>query len=263
MVYRGRYLGVFTNDVDAGGFYLSADGFPPLQYEIIDGGLPAGFGYAQNLAAFSAFGTPSDEPGEYSVTVRATDHSTGLSTVAVFTLTLVAAPEVTWNGVEATVRIDLLDNYAVTNLPADYAVASDPLSKTRHLYLRRIAANGYTKGSPAGEWNRTDAREDQVDVTLSSYYIGVYAVTAYQYAFVNAGTTGGAATPQANVSWNVIRRSAAVGATAAGWLAKLTLGVANNPANAGKLIAFDLPTDAQWENAGRGRPAHTRLPVNV
>jgi hypothetical protein len=75
----------------------------------------------------------------------------GLYADAVWTLALVAAPEVTRDEVEATVMIDLSANYAVTNLSADYAVASDPLPKTSQasVTLETVRGSGAVSATAA------------------------------------------------------------------------------------------------------------------
>ena len=196
--------------------------------------------------------------GTGTVTVRATvanGTAVGTAYVQDFAVTVNASytsdPSVTWNGVDHTIMIDLT-TYAVTRLPADFDVKSDNLSKTEHLYLRRINAGTFEMGAPSHELGYA-ANQAQKTVTLSSgYYVGVYAVTAYQYAKINGtATPANSARPQASIAWNTIRGTAAptVGSTPGGWLATLEFNVKNGPSKLA--LGFDLPTEAQWEFACR------------
>ena len=124
--------------------------------------------------------------------------------------------------------------------------------KTTKLVLRRIEAGTFTMGSPAGESGR-DSDETHHQVILTKpYYIGLFEVTQKQWQLVtgsNPSYFSGDKRPVEEVSWNAIRgnsgtynwpNSTAVDANSfIGRLQKRTG------------LAFDLPTEAQWEFACR------------
>lgn len=132
--------------------------------------------------------------------------------------------------------------------------------KTAKMAFRKIpAANvSWMMGSPAWETGRTAARETPHAVTLTNdYYMGVFPVTQTQYANVSGGSYPSWATvdrltrPVEQVSWEDLRGKATAGYD---WPAN---GHAVLPTSfIGKLrtltgMAFDLPTDAEWEFACR------------
>ncbi len=121
--------------------------------------------------------------------------------------------------------------------------------KTTKLVLRKIEAGTFTMGSPSGESGRW-ADESQHQVTLTKpYYIGVFEVTQKQYALVmgsNPSYFSGDKQPVETVSWNTIRGNtnwpASSAVSADSFMGRLR-------ARTG--LAFDLPTEAQWEHACR------------
>jgi YD repeat-containing protein len=161
--------------------------------------------------------------------------------------------------------VDLSDGPSASSYPVSYLSAAPPGGwsdeyKTTKMVFRRIPAGTFTMGSPVGELGRDAAwlgDETQRQVTLAqSFYIGVFEVTQKQWERVKGtwpsyfnNTSYRDSRPAELVSYSGIRGSSA----GAGW-------PANNNVDAdsfmGRLRArtgktFDLPTEAQWEYAGR------------
>ena len=125
--------------------------------------------------------------------------------------------------------------------------------KTLKLVLRAIPAGTYIMGSPDGEVGRA-ANEIEHKVTLTRpFYAGVFEVTQKQYELVmgiNPAEYEGYTRPVEKVSYDDIRGSE----KGAGW-------PANNAVDEDSFmgilraktgLAFDLPTEGQWEFACRG-----------
>jgi len=157
--------------------------------------------------------------------------------------------------------VDLSAGPSASSYPVTYLAAVPPGGwtdeyKTTKLVLRRIPAGTFTMGSPANELGRA-AAEIQHQVTLTqSFYIGVFEVTQKQWERV-MGTWPSDFTnviyrdsrPVEQVSYNDIRGSS-VGTN---WPASSNVDtnffMGRLRARTGK--AFDLPTESQWEYAGR------------
>jgi formylglycine-generating enzyme required for sulfatase activity len=165
------------------------------------------------------------------------------------------------------------DSYLVVDLSGGPSASSYPVSylstvpdggwtdeyKTTNMVFRRIPAGTFTMGSPTNELGRESAwgDETQHQVTLMQpFYVGVFEVTQRQWERV-MGTWPGYfnnvsyrdARPVERVSYNMIRG----GNAGTNWPAN-----ANVDADSfmGRLRArtgktFDLPTESQWEYAGR------------
>jgi formylglycine-generating enzyme required for sulfatase activity len=157
--------------------------------------------------------------------------------------------------------VDLSEGPDATNWPVSY-LAAPPVGgwtdeyKTTKLVLRRIPAGTFTMGSPETElgWY---GDEPQHAVTLTKdFYIGVFEVTQKQWErvmgnwpsyFTNAAYRE--SRPVETVSYNDLRGTVA----GANWP---TDGNVDTNSFMGRLRAktgqaFDLPTEAQWEQACR------------
>ena len=140
--------------------------------------------------------------------------------------------------------------------------------RTTSLVMRKCPAAGveWTMGSVAESGrSTTNGRENAHKVTLAdNYYLGVFPVTQSQYALVKSGTTRPSPScfqyeadkkmrPVENICWNEVRCSngEASGAATYFWPnaphASSFLGCLR--AKTG--IAFDMPSEAQWEFACR------------
>ena len=148
------------------------------------------------------------------------------------------------------------------------AVTDNPAYKTTKLLMRKIEAAGieWTMGSTEAETQRTSERETTHLVKLEdNYYIGVFEVTQEQWKNIATNSTrsanftvDGNMRPMEMVCYNEIRLK--VNSNAAATSAEVTN--YNWPKNPNPLsflgllrtrsgIAFDLPSEAQWEFAAR------------
>ena len=156
--------------------------------------------------------------------------------------------------------------YLVVDLSGGPSAASWPVSaledvpsggwtdeyKTTKLVLRRIEAGTFTMGSPLDESGRYSG-ESQHKVTLTKpYYIGVFEVTQKQYELVTGGNPSyysGDKRPVEKVSWNDIRGDSSTYNWPNSTAVDANSFVGRIRARTG--LAFDLPTEAQWEHACR------------
>jgi formylglycine-generating enzyme required for sulfatase activity len=147
-------------------------------------------------------------------------------------------------------------NYSVSYLAAAPAGGWTDEYKTTKLVLRRLPAGTFTMGSPINEFAH-ESNENQHQVTLTQpFYVGVFEVTQKQWervmgtwpsSFTNA--TYRESRPVEQVSYDMIRGTG-VGTN---WPAS---GDVDGSSFMGRLRArtgraFELPTESQWEYAGR------------
>ncbi len=162
--------------------------------------------------------------------------------------------------------VDLSAGQTASHYPVSYMTAvptggwTDDY-KTTKMVFRRIPAGTFTMGSPTNELGYRGETQHQVTLT-QPFYIGVFEVTQKQWervmgtwpsAFTNASCRD--ARPVERVSYDMIR-----GANAgADWPCNND-GFATNSVDADSFMgrlrartgkAFDLPTESQWEYAGR------------
>ena len=157
--------------------------------------------------------------------------------------------------------VDLSAGPSVSNYPVSY-LTGVPVGgwtdehKTTKLVLRRILSDTFTMGSPTNELGRYDD-ETQHQVTLTqSFYIGVFEVTQKQWErvmgtwpswFNNANYRD--SRPVEQVRYNDIRGASAGTVWPANSNVDADSFMGRLRARTGK--AFDLPTESQWEYAGR------------
>jgi len=140
--------------------------------------------------------------------------------------------------------IDVSAGPSAATYPVTYATGTDlgtfncDVYKTSKIVLRKVTAG---KPYPA-KLNATNVLEAADVVTpAKDYYIGVFEVTAAQYAKVmDVGAASSA--PVTSVSWNALRDDKT------GFFLKLC---AKCRDTGGAVTGFDLPTEAQWDIAAR------------
>ncbi len=164
------------------------------------------------------------------------------------------------------VVIDLSGGPSSTNYPVSYLFAPPPGGwtdeyKTTKLVLRRIPAGTFTMGSPFNELGRDDD-EVEHEVTLTKdFYIGVFEVTQEQWYRVMGNypswftnVTYRNTRPVEMVSYYDIREDPANSAISPNWPQSSQV---HADSFMGRLRArtglstLDLPTESQWEYAGR------------
>ncbi len=175
--------------------------------------------------------------------------------------------------------VDVSGGPGATNYPCSYLGDVPPggwtdVYKTDRLVLKKIPAGTFTMGSPTNEIGCV-TNETQHKVTLSrGYYIGIFEVTQRQWENVMGNlpsyfcnSTVYACRPVEQVSSYDIRESSDNSAINPNWpQSEQVFGASFMGRLRAKtgLLAFDLPTEAQWEYACRaGSPAALNSGYNL
>ncbi|MBQ9344542.1 MAG: SUMF1/EgtB/PvdO family nonheme iron enzyme [Kiritimatiellae bacterium] len=178
----------------------------------------------------------------------------------------------TWLPAEALQTLEVTENavdalYLVVDMSGGAAAESWPVErlsaapqggwmdehKRSKLVLRRIEAGTYVMGAPEGEPGSTALYERQRTVVLTDpHYIGVFEVTQEQWELATGGNPSeyaGPARPVERVSYDDIRGASA----GTNWPASAEVDAESfmGVLRAKTSLAFDLPTEAQWEHACR------------
>ena len=165
-----------------------------------------------------------------------------------------------FNGPESYLVVDLSAGSSALSYPITYLPSVPPggwtdAYKTTQMVFRRIPAGTFVMGSPTNELGRySDETQHQVTLT-QDFYIGVFEMTQKQWERVMGAwpsyfdnVSYRDARPVEQVNYNVVRGSSPA------WPGY------NNNVDANSFMgrlrartgrAFDLPTESQWEYAGR------------
>jgi len=183
--------------------------------------------------------------------------------------TLMVLPIVVETPITEYLVVDLSDGPSASSYPVSYLYAVPPGGwsdeyKTTKMVFRRIPAGTFMMGSPVSELGQiyTWGDETRHQVTLTQpFYIGIFEVTQMQWERVMGtwpsyfnNATYYASRPVERVSYYQIRENPNnIGDSAVNWP---TNSLVNANSFMGKLRsrtgkAFDLPTESQWEYAGR------------
>jgi formylglycine-generating enzyme required for sulfatase activity len=263
VAYRGRFY-PDHGDYSAGfRVALAPDSVPPETTTTMSSTSSSS---STTSSTTSTTDSTSTDSTSTSLTTTTTSDSTTSESSTTSSTTTTTTTSTTTSSTTATITgdyliVDLSAGPSATDYPVS-SLSSVPVGgwtdeyKTTKLVFRRIPAGTFTMGSPTNELGRS-SHETQHQVTLTQdFCIGVFEVTQRQWERV-MGTWPSYFTnaiyrdsrPVERVSYNMIRGSSA----GAGW-------PANNNVDAdsfmGRLRArtgriFDLPTDSQWEYAGR------------
>lgn len=162
--------------------------------------------------------------------------------------------------------IDLSGGSSASSYPVSY-MSTPPVGgwtdkyKLTKLVLRRVEAGTFMMGSPDSESGRYSNEAYHKVILTKPYYMGVFEVTTKQWSLVT-GNSGSTKKPVLTTYEKI--RGNALKADSMGYYTTKTSycwpdsTAVDSTSFIGKLRsrcgskAFDLPTEAQWENAARG-----------
>ncbi len=186
------------------------------------------------------------------------------------------AGDETWLPAEASQTLEVTENavdalYLVVDMGGGAAAESWPVErlsaapqggwldehKRNKLVLRRIEAGTFVMGAATNEPGSTSLYEKQRTVVLTDpHYMGIFEVTQAQWKLATGGNPSeyaGEARPVERVSYDDIRGASAGTNWPAG--AEVDEDSFLGALRAKTGLAFDLPTEAQWEHACRAGTA--------
>ncbi|MBR4125252.1 MAG: formylglycine-generating enzyme family protein [Victivallales bacterium] len=152
--------------------------------------------------------------------------------------------------------IDLSGGHSARRYPCRFTNTvpnvSDDCCRTTELWLRRIPAGSFRMGSPASEPKRDDDERKHMVCLTQAFFLGIFPCTQRQYELVcgsNPSKFAGEDCPVEEVSYDDLRGTQKGSQWPSGVEVDAESFFGRLQAKTG--LAFDLPTEAQWEYACR------------